>query len=449
VLRPEVRLIYNSAFPWAHTDGVVWAGRGLTGALQLGVQARYGPLSLTLDPIVFDAENASFGLLANGLTGQRRFASAIEPSDIDLPQRFGSRPYARIDPGQSTLRVDLYGVALGVSTATQIRGPSYSQALVLGNAGPGFPHMFVGTAAPVNVWAGHAHGQIEVGRLAQSAYSPMPADSGSGLMAGLVVTFVPRWTPGLEVGITRFFHQRWPAGGVSLSDFLIPLQGLFLESAGLQSRKYNPADPNYTPQDQLGSVFARWIFPRNGVEIFGEFAREDRNGNVRDFLLEPDHQSAFTLGFMKLWRRSTGTYSVFRAELANGRPTLLQRLRGEAFFYTHNPLYQGHTNRGILLGSSAIAYGGIGETIALDWYRPDGRWTLEGSRVSYQREGEGAGPRGYDVVYAVRAERLLFHRGWDFTVAATPVLELNRNFVQDAFDLRLEVGARVALGARE
>ena len=448
VLRPDVRLIYNSAYPWAQTDGVVWAGRGLTASLQLGVQARYGPLSLTLDPIVFDAENAAFPLLPNGLSGPRSFGSGITPNTIDLPQRFGSKAYTRIDPGQSTLRLDLSGVALGVSTANQIWGPSFSQPLIIGNAGPGFPHVFAGTSAPVDLWIGHLHGLLEVGRLAQSAYSPMPPDSGSGLMASLVATFVPRWTPGLEVGFTRFFRQPWPIGGIRPSDFLIPFEGLFLTPAQV-SQKYNPSNPNYTPQDQLASFFARWVFPKNGVELFGEFAREDRNADVRDFLLEPDHESAFALGFVKLLRRSAQSYSVVRAELANGRPTLLQRLRGEPFFYVHNPLLQGHTNRGILLGSPAVAYGGVGETVALDVYRPDGRWTLEGSRQSYQMPGEGAGPRGYNVTYALRAERLFFRRGWDCTVAVTPVFELNRNFARDAFDLRLEVGARVALSGRE
>ncbi|MDP3769118.1 MAG: hypothetical protein Q8S13_13985, partial [Dehalococcoidia bacterium] len=175
ILRPEVRLIYNSAFPWAENDGVVWAGRGLTSAVQAGVQAQYGPLSLTLRPTVFRAENDAFPLLANGLVGER-FANGVAAGTIDLPQRFGDGPYSRIDPGQSSLRLDLFGVALGISTGNEIWGPVLGQPLILGAAGPGFAHAFIGTSAPVNVGVGRLHGRLLVGRLEQSAYSAVPAD---------------------------------------------------------------------------------------------------------------------------------------------------------------------------------------------------------------------------------------------------------------------------------
>jgi hypothetical protein len=444
ILRPEVRLIYNSAFPWAQNDGVVWAGRGLTSAVQAGVQVRYGPLSLTLRPIVFRAENGAFPLLANGLAGERGFANGVAASTIDLPQRFGDGPYARIDPGESSLRLDLFGVALGVSTGSEIWGPVLGQPLILGAGGPGFSHAYIGTSSPVNVWVGRVHGRVLVGRLEQSAYSPAPADSGSRLAAGIVATFVPRWVPGLELGFTRFFHQRWPVGGLLLSDFLIPLQGFILSSSRF-SRKYIPTDPNYTPQNQLASGFARWALPASGLEIYGEYARDDRNADLRDLLSEPDHISAYALGVVKLLHRSARSYSFFRAELTNGRITDLARLRDQAGLYVHVPIIQGHTNRGQLLGSPAAALGGAGWTIGLDKYGTDGRWTLEGTRLARPSGpyAEGAGSaRGWDVSYAVRAERLLFRRGWDITAAVTGVFDLNRNFSRDAFNLRLDVGSR-------
>lgn len=442
ILRPEVHLTFNSAFPWAENDGVVWAGRGLTSAIQAGVQARYGPLTLTLRPIAFRAENDAFPLMPNGLTGDRRFANGVAPGKIDLPQRFGSGPYERIDFGQSSLALDLYGVALGVSTGSEIWGPAFDQSLVLGAGAPGFTHAFIGTVAPVNVGVGHLHGRLIVGRLEQSAYSPAPSGLGSRLAAGLVATFSPRWTPGLELGLTRFFHQRWPTGGLLLSDFLIPLRGFFLKNS---AQKYNPSDPNYTPQNQIASVFSRWAFPSSGLEIYGEYARDDRNANTRDLLSEPDHISAYTIGLVKLLRRSARSYSVVRAELANGRVTDLARLRPESGFYVHAPIDQGHTNRGQLLGSPAVALGGDGATIGLDVYQTDGRWTLEGTRMArpldIYAEGAASG-RGWDVSYALKAERLLFLQGWEITAAVTGVFDLNRNFSHDAFDLRLDVGSR-------
>ena len=444
LLRPDARLIYNSSFAWAHTDGVVWAGRGLTGAVEGGVQARWGPLSVTLDPIVFWAQNAAFALQPNGLQGPQSFGNGISPSTIDLPQRFGAAPYSRLDAGQSSVRLDAFGLALGVSTADQIWGPGISQPLVLGNAGPGFLHFFFGSSSPVNLWIGHLHGRLEIGRLEQSPYSPMPTDSGTRLMSGIVATLVPRWTPGLELGFTRVYHQLWQ--GWHVGDFLIPLQSLFLTQLN-SSKKYDPTSPDYTPQNQISSVFARWAFPASGFEVFGEFVRDDRSRDLRDLLNEPDHESGFMLGFMKVVRRRDGSLVVLRGELANGRVTELAQVRPQVPLYVHTPLLAGHTNLGIVLGSPLAAQGGVGSTLGVDLYRPDGRWTAELTRDSRPEPAQPGGVAGgrLDVPNALRVERLLFRQGWDFTAAATAVFELNRNFAGDAFNLRLDVGARVAL----
>lgn len=444
VLRPDVGVVYNSSFPWAHSDGVVWAGRGVTGVVQMGIQARYGPLSLTLDPILFSAQNQAFALVPNGVAGAGQYRDATTPNTIDYPQRFGATPYSRIDPGQSTLWLEAFGLEAGVSTAQQLWGPGITQQLVLSNAGPGYLHVFVGTSRPLDLWIGHLHGRIETGKLEQSAYSPMPPAQGTRLMSGAVITFVPRWTPGLEVGLARFFEQFWQ--GWHLSDLLIPFQG-FLSTQINLARKYDPNSPDYAPQHQTASVFARWAFPASGFELFGEFARDDRNYNLRDLLGEPDHISGYLLGFMKTVRRMDGNLVAFRAEIVNGRTTDLARVRGEAPFYVHTPILQGNTNRGIILGSPLLAAGGSGEVLGMDRYQPDGRWTVEASRAAYPVAPyqEGAPTGGWNVDYALRVERLLFLHGWDLTAAVTGVYELNHNFARDAFNLRLDLGTRVGL----
>ena len=447
-LRPDVRLIFNSSFPWAHADGVPWAGRGLTGSLQIGIRGRYGPISFTLDPVIFRAQNDPFALVPNGFQGSGQFRNATTPSTIDAPQRFGSTPYTRLDPGQSTVQIDAFGVALGVSTAGQLWGPGITQQLVLGNQGPGFFHVFVGSSKPVNLWLGHLHARLEIGRLEQSAYSVVPADSGSRLMSAFVATFVPRWTPGLELGVTRFEKQRWH--GLHLGDLLIPFQGIFQNQIDL-AKKYDPNSPGYTPQSQVASIFARWAFPASGLEAFGEFVRDYRATDLQDFLGEPDHDTGYLLGFMKVVRRRDGSLAAFRCELVNGRITGLERIRSETPLYVHSPIYQGHTNRGVVLGSPMLAGGGSGGTVAMDLYRPDGRWTVEVSRVAYPHlpSQEGAAPGAWEVAYSLRVERLLRQHGWDFTAALTPIYELNHNFARDAFNLRLDIGARVALSGRD
>ncbi len=93
---------------------------------------------------------------------------------IDLPQHFGDGPYTRVDPGQSSLRLDARGVAAGLSTANQHWGPAAEHPLLLGSNAPGFLHAFLGTSEPVDVWIGSLHGRVVYGRLRQSGYSRTP-----------------------------------------------------------------------------------------------------------------------------------------------------------------------------------------------------------------------------------------------------------------------------------
>ena len=62
VVAPRVWSFYNSGFPYAVQEGPVWAGRGLTLAASAGIEASWGPLSLTIAPIAFWSQNADFEL---------------------------------------------------------------------------------------------------------------------------------------------------------------------------------------------------------------------------------------------------------------------------------------------------------------------------------------------------------------------------------------------------
>src|SRR5205809_3316445 len=133
---------YNTAFPYGMNDGAVWVGRGLTAAVTAGASARWGPLEVTLAPTMFWAENRSFPLLPTG-DSISQFADPDYGTVVDLPQRFGNRPYARVDPGQSALRLNLPGTAIGVSTANEWWGPMSEFPFILGNNAPGFAHVFL------------------------------------------------------------------------------------------------------------------------------------------------------------------------------------------------------------------------------------------------------------------------------------------------------------------
>lgn len=442
-LAPELRVTMNSAFPYGSNDGAVWAGRGITGAVRAGLRARRGAFSLTLAPEAFWTQNSSFPLLkVPARPGQLIYADP-RSLDIDLPQRPGDGGYGRLDPGQSTARMDTRAVTLGVSTANQHWGPASEYPVLLGNNAGGFPHVFLGTGVPAPVGVGRLHARLVWGELAQSEYSPITGTRSRRLMSGAVVSFTPRWLPGLEVGGATFIHTPWPEDGLEASDFFRVFQGL--KDTG-ESRE--PGGPGLGADNQIATVFGRWVFPRSGLEVYGEFGREDQVYDLRNLAVEPDHDAAYMFGMRKVWLRSPARMVVMRGEILSTQVSHLDLIDRRTRFYTHFAERQGHTQRGQILGSPA-GYGGAGALLAGDWYHPRGRWTvtlareLRRDRADYPVASVGTG--GPDVMNALGVEMVRFTRTMDVTAGLRGVYELNRDFGGNAFNLNATIGLRASL----
>jgi hypothetical protein len=442
---PTASIRFNSTYPFGFNDGPIWVGKGLTVAGQAGVALRWGALSLTLAPMFFVAQNAAFRLMANGESGNLAYADGVLPSEIDRPQRFGKTGYARVDPGQSTARLDWGPLALGLSTANQYWGPATEFPVILGNNAAGFPHAFVGTARPVDLWLLRLHFRLIWGRLAQSAFSPETASAGARYASGVNVNLTSRWMPGLEIGVTRFSHQPWPSGGLVASD----LYHVFLFQAAANAA-------NAVLDNQLASAYFRWVLPHSGFEAYGEYGRDDYNQNLRDFIEEPDHIGGYTIGFRKVTRRAGNRLLAVRAEVQNLQFSILQVGRGPADasewspFYTHSTtVRQGHTELGQVLGSEA-GPGGAGSVVAVESYSPSGRWTWSWTRIQREQRGNTAqtgqpDPKGLDVQHELAVERLAFHGRYDLLAHVGLVYEFNRYFQHDAVNLNVILGARMGL----
>jgi hypothetical protein len=442
LIRPEIRLVENSAFPYGASDGAVWAGKGLTTAVSGGFELRAGPLTVVVDPVFFRAENAAFALgpVPSGVRGAP-YGDPVRPGTIDLPQRFGSGTYQRFDPGQSGVRLDAFGFTIGATAANEIWGPAITSPIILGDNAAGFPRLFAGTARPVNVGIGLVHGRWFAGQLGQSDWSPIDTTGGKRLAAGMVVVLQPRGLENVELGISRFFHRFWPNDGVRASDFFIPFEG-FLKQ-GLRN-KDNPSAAGGTPDNQLVSIFARVALPKSGVEIYGEYGRDDYSWNARDLSGEPDHSSAYTLGLMRAWQgASADVLTMLRAEVTNARVTAIAGGRGEGLFYRHTALKQGHTQYGQLLGSPAVR-GGSGATLAFDRWSAAGRVSVSFTRTGRADETEGGLGRG--ATSALTLDLLRFHGGFDLSVRLGAVFETGVTGAGDRAQLRAAVGAKVPLG---
>ena len=445
-----VGAIFNSAYPYGANDGALWVGRGLTTVISGGIAGRLGPLSLQLDPMAFRASNRPFDLLPNGLTGAQAFNHGTYSLSVDLPQRFGNAPYSRIDPGQSGFRLDTRILTAGISTANEWVGPATEYPFLLSNNAAGFPHLFVGSGEPLNIGIGHIHGRVMWGRLDQSPYSPVtggehyinPSQSGTvRLMTLAEGLFLPRGLPGLEVGVGRFFHVPYTVGQPNASFWKKPFKVLFLKN------EYAQGD-SVGADNQLASIFFRWVFPHSGLELYGERGYEDQFYDLREFIENLDHDREYMLGFQKILRKRPDGFDVVKAELINYQTSTLALVRQEGYVYVHATLRQGHTNRGQLLG----AYPGVGAAAAstISWtrYSPDNRTTFSLRRILRDQRGNYpvtgvVDPKGSDVIIAAGMERMRYGHYLDIGGKIQAMDDLNRNFARDVGNLNLQVSARL------
>ena len=417
ILRPSVSVSYNSAFPWGFNDGAVWQGKGANASATFGVAWHKGIFSMRLEPTAFWAQNSNFPLLVPpGGAGANPYLDALTPGSIDLPQRFGNNSYAQVDPGQSFIRVDAGGVAIGVSSENIEWGPAVKNPLLLGSNAAGFPHLFIGTSEAVRTPIGRFHGQVVYGRLTQSAYGTDIADNGARFGSGFALAWTPPSGKGIELGVARFFHKFWNApGAISLA---APFASLFVDRGGIGS---GPAD------NQLLSVFARVTAEQAGAEFWTEFGKNDHNADLRDATLEPEHNSAFSLGALKtLGDVRSAHFWSFRMEYLNGRVTSLQRFRGQSTFYDHSPITEGHTQFGQLLGSPLLERTG-GLEFSADRWNADGRTGF----VLIQRSMPASLAEGQTVAvarsqWALEANATRFRGALDVSARAGVVFDLNR-----------------------
>lgn len=456
-VRPQLNTYINTAFAYGGNDGAVWQGKGLTTSIQGGISARWGPFSGALVPIAFRAENQWFPLMRNGEIGRLAFADGQWPNYIDHPQRFGTEPYGRFDMGQSNIRVDAFGVAAGLSNENQWWGPTNRYPFIIGNNAAGFPHMFLGTSHPVNLWLANVHTRLVYGQLDQSSFSPETGPkyfrsfSQAGkirFMAGLVGTVQPRGAPGLEIGGARFFHAASDSLGFwfSKANLKLPIQLLFKINLPKESNVPVQGGTQAIKENQLATLFIRWAPPGSGFEVYGELGREDHALDSRDLVLELDHSATGNFGFRKVWM-SPRLMQAVRAEAFSYEASAGSRTRGEGQTYIHGILRQGHTERGQMLGANVGPGSGSAQMLAYDRFTTNGSMTAFVSReVQHELIGDLRTihyiPKAVDVLNSIGAEATRFVGPIDVMARITLAVDLNRYFLANQSNANFALGLR-------
>ncbi|HEX7938692.1 MAG TPA: capsule assembly Wzi family protein, partial [Gemmatimonadaceae bacterium] len=395
---------YNTGRASSDFTGPVWAGRGATIAASAGVQGRRGVWSYELRPVVFWSENRPYTQFDNQGTPVD-FQSAWTHGQLDLPYRFGSQPYSRVDAGESFLRVDGRWGAAGISNAAQVWGPARLQPLLISSNAGGFPHAFLETGVPRSIGIGRVEARWIAGKLSSSSFAPVHAGTHNRAIIGAVAVFLPRGMDGLELGAARVFHQYVTPVAYDFHSLTLPIQALFKDNIRISS------DPR-RETNQLASAFFRLAPPRSPVEVYGEYMRDDHNADLRDLVGEPDHDASVLLGLR--WKSTDPGGVGGRAvtiENVNARMSHLNRVRSQAPPYLHSSVVEGHTQNGMLLGSPA-ALGGGGLQVRVERYHARGAWWVDAAVTRLAQDSEGGVFQGEPTgEFTIGAGRTFVARG--------------------------------------
>lgn len=398
LLPVDVRIIGNSGYARDWNDGVQWGGGGFSSAMSSGARLRWGILEGAIAPVVAAHQNMRFQTLAYPDPEYSRFIDRWRGRYIDMPQRFGIDPYVTFSPGQSYVRVNTGDVRSGVSTENLSWGPARRNPLLLSGTAEGFPHIFVESSRPHDVWIGDAEFQLFLGRLSESEFFDSEPENDNRALTGMIVTLRPRGLDGLYLGAARLHQQPWGDAG----DILLgPITGVDPDSAGI-------------PRDmQLISLFMRWAAAPGGFEVYGEWARQDTWKQWVRLLNPMEAPQAYTLGLQKILRhgnnavRLSAEFSHLSDALAHGDVG-----RWQSTFYASPRLVHGHTHRGQLLGAP-IGPGSESQFIGGDVFWSQGRTSLSIERVRYDDDayyavwGTTHGPHGHDTELSFRGGHLL------------------------------------------
>ena len=364
---PTLTLIRNAQLPSPGNDGALWAGRGTNVSLSGGgaVARTFGGIraEAALLPEVTYAENKPFQILP-GRSGDRSAFSSpwhLGASSADLPLRFGDQSIRSVGMGQSAVTLTAGRVAVGASTANEWWGPALRNTLVLSNNAAGIPRLFVRTARPLATSFGWFDARIFAGELTESPYFDRDATNNARSASGLLLTFRPAADSGLLFGVSRLVIAPLTSNIEALSHGVDVLTRW--EPVRAPGEVENGAAPQKT--DQIFSLFARWVLPRSGLEVFGEWARTELPRSLREYLEAPQSTQAYTLGVQ--WARPAGKGKRVRLQ---GEATYLEQTniwpdRPTMDYYTGRAAVQGFTQRGQVLGAE-IGPGSSSQFVAAD-----------------------------------------------------------------------------------
>jgi hypothetical protein len=384
------RFQYASNYAFGLNDGAMIPNRGMQNVFSIGTYLEYGKFSLQLQPEFFLAQNKDY--LGFPIEHQSTILYYFEYMNrIDMPERFGTEPLNSLNLGQSSLRFNHKGMSLGISTENLWWGPGKRSSLLMSNNAPGFLHFTLNTQKPIKTKIGHFEGQLISGFLKSTNYPSPHSDyvfqqnpvlvakreNGDRYISGLILTYQPKWLPGLSLGYGSVNHM-YRADMETFADYLPVFNG--------EKGFYAVHNPTRDRRQQFSSGFFRWMSSEGHFEFYGEYGTNGNSIRTADFLITPERNRAFTLGFSTLIPlKRDRQFIQISSEMTQSGQTIRESIRNLDTWYIHNHVRHGYTHQGQVLG---IGYGPAANVnwIELGWVRDFSKIAFHMERIVYNND---------------------------------------------------------------
>lgn len=334
----------NTDHPYGGNDGAFSYSKGYQFQISGGVSAQWKIVKLQLRPEF--VQTAAQKYETNNYWGQ------VNPS------------YKKFLPGNSSLRVDLGKISMGISTQNLWWGPGIYNSLLMSNNAEGFFHYSLQTNRPIKNFLGTFQFQVISATLTQDSLQGFEnyglrrrnINKSNRFLSSLALDYQPSFLKNISLGINRSlqsYKDRLP------NDFIqrnIPVLSAFFGSTDVKRDTF--------PQDQTVAIYTKWMFPKSHAELYYQFAYNDAKANWRDFWLDMSHSTAYILGFKKLFILKENKYLDFGMEVIKlgQTPSYLHRNAGN--FYEHSQIFEGYTNQNQIMGAGS-GFGNNMQTLQL------------------------------------------------------------------------------------
>lgn len=307
---------------------------------------------------------------------------------IDIPEQFGQGSITQFLPGQSFIKYKAKHISFGLSTQNLWWGPGNRNALIMSSNAPGFMHATIETSQPIQTRIGEFGGQIIGGELTNSGFEPprtnsvyngnfvyQPKRNGTRYMTGMMLSWRPKWTPNLYLGFAKASYL-YSADITNPVDYL-PLQGFFGKSITNTEKNNQKAS--------MGSLFIRYLMPKEQAELYLEYGRKEQLLTPLDFITSDAFRRAYLVGFRKLFPTKNNAHILFAAELTQMQAQTAEFIRNPDSWYSHSYVREGYTNRGRSIGAG-IGPGSNSQSFEIAWVKGLKRIGLQFERLRHNSD---------------------------------------------------------------